>query len=100
LIGKGIDATLPDLLADLKERDRRDTERPISPLKPAKDALILDSTELSIDQVTEQILDAPYHVYPALSCPVKMVPVRITSTGELGVFVNNPAVTGLRKAAT
>jgi cytidylate kinase len=56
LIDKGIDATLPDLLADLKERDRRDTERPISPLKPAKDALILDSTELSIDQVTDQIL--------------------------------------------
>ena len=56
LIDKGIDATLPDLLADLKERDRRDTERPISPLKPAKDALILDSTELSIDQVADQIL--------------------------------------------
>ena len=29
-----------------------------------------------------------------------MVPVRITSTGELGVFVNNPAVTGLRQAVT
>jgi CMP/dCMP kinase len=56
LIGKGIDATLPDLLRDLKERDRRDTERPISPLKPAEDALILDSTELTIDQVVEQVL--------------------------------------------
>ena len=56
LIGKGIDAILPDLLRDLKERDRRDTERPISPLKPAEDALILDSTELTIDQVVEQVL--------------------------------------------
>jgi len=56
LIDKGIDANLPDLLAELKERDRRDIERLISPLKPAKDALILDSTELSIGQVTEQIL--------------------------------------------
>ena len=56
LIDKGIDANLPDLLVELKERDRRDIERLISPLKHAKDALILDSTELSIDQVTEQIL--------------------------------------------
>ena len=56
LIDKGIDATLPDLLRDLNERDRRDTERPVSPLKPAEDAVILDSTELSIEEVVEQIL--------------------------------------------
>ena len=57
LIDKGIDASLPDLLRDLKERDARDSERPISPLKPAKDAIVLDTTDLHIDQVVEQVLD-------------------------------------------
>jgi len=57
LIDKGIDASLPDLLRDLKERDARDSERPISPLKPAKDAVVLDTTDLHIDQVVAQVLD-------------------------------------------
>ena len=57
LIDKGIDASLPDLLRDLKERDARDSERPISPLKPAKDAVVLDTTDLHIDQVVEKVLD-------------------------------------------
>jgi cytidylate kinase len=57
LIDKGIDASLADLLRDLKERDARDSERPISPLKPAKDAVVLDTTDLQIDQVVEQVLD-------------------------------------------
>ena len=57
LIDKGIDASLPDLLRDLKERDARDSERAISPLKPARDAVVLDTTDLHIDQVVEQVLD-------------------------------------------
>ena len=57
LIDKGIDASLPDLLRDLKERDSKDSERPISPLKPAKDAVVLDTTDLHIDQVVAQVLD-------------------------------------------
>ena len=57
LIDKGIDASLADLLRDLKERDARDSERSISPLKPAKDAVVLDTTDLHIDQVVEQVLD-------------------------------------------
>ena len=56
LITKGIDATLPDLLQDLKERDKRDRERTVSPLKPAEDAVTLDSTDLTIDEVVNQIL--------------------------------------------
>ena len=56
LIGKGIDATLPDLLRDLEERDRRDTERLVSPLKPGKDAVIIDSTDLTIQEVVDQVL--------------------------------------------
>ena len=57
LIDKGIDAILPDLLRDLKERDRRDSERPVSPLKPAADAVILDSTDLTIDEVVNKVLN-------------------------------------------
>jgi CMP/dCMP kinase len=57
LIGKGIDAILPDLLRDLKERDLRDIERTISPLKPAEDATVIDTTNLDIDQVVIQVLD-------------------------------------------
>ena len=56
LITKGIDATLPDLLQDLKERDKRDIERTVSPLKPAEDAVTLDSTDLTIDEVVNQVL--------------------------------------------
>lgn len=57
LIGKGIDAILPALLRDLKERDRRDSERTVSPLKPAEDAIVIDTTDLTIDQVVNQVLE-------------------------------------------
>ena len=57
LIDQGIDASLADLLRDLKERDTRDSERPISPLKPAKDAIVLDTTDLHIGQVVKKVLD-------------------------------------------
>lgn len=53
---KGFDVKLSDLLADIKERDYRDRNRLIAPLVPAKDALILDSTKLSIEGVIEQVL--------------------------------------------
>ena len=56
LIDKGIDATLPLLLRDLKERDAKDSERPISPLKPAKDAVVLDTTVLQVDQVVQLVM--------------------------------------------
>lgn len=57
LIGKGIDAILPALLRDLKERDRRDSERSVSPLKPAEDAIVIDTTDMTIDQVVNQVLE-------------------------------------------
>ena len=57
LIGKGINATLPALLRDLKERDRRDSERTVSPLKPAEDAIVIDTTDLTIEQVVKQVLE-------------------------------------------
>lgn len=56
LIGKGIGAILSDLLRDLKERDDRDSLRAISPLKPAEDATILDTTSLDLAQVIERVM--------------------------------------------
>lgn len=52
---KGIDSNLADLITDISERDRRDSERKVAPLKPAADALIIDSTALGIEKVVEQI---------------------------------------------
>ncbi|MEZ5598692.1 MAG: (d)CMP kinase [Pseudomonadales bacterium] len=57
LIDKGLPANLPALLASLRDRDERDTGRVVSPLKPAPDAFIIDSTSLSIDRVLELALD-------------------------------------------
>lgn len=53
---KGFDANLPVILEEVMARDARDTERAVAPLKPAKDALVLDSTQLSIEQVRLQII--------------------------------------------
>ena len=55
LIGKGIDAILPGLLRDLKARDERDSQRSVSPLKPAEDAVVIDSTDLTLDEVISRV---------------------------------------------
>lgn len=56
LIDKGISANLSELLADLQARDLRDTTRSIAPLKPAKDAITLDSSHLTIEETVNQVL--------------------------------------------
>lgn len=56
LIAKGIGAILPDLLRELKSRDERDGQRAVSPLRPAADATILDTTRLTIDEVVTRVL--------------------------------------------
>lgn len=48
--------SLPDLLDDIRARDRRDTERAVAPLRAAPDAVQLDSTALTIDAVVEWVL--------------------------------------------
>src|SRR5258706_4616641 len=53
---KGIDANLRALSRDLEERDERDRKRTVSPLVPAADSQVLDSSALSIDAVVKQIL--------------------------------------------
>ena len=54
---KGIDVSLAALSRDIEDRDRRDSERSVAPLRPAEDARILDSSNQSIDAVTETVLD-------------------------------------------
>jgi cytidylate kinase len=54
---KGIDVTLAALSRDIEDRDRRDSERSVAPLKPARDAKVLDSTGKSIEAVTQTVLD-------------------------------------------
>ena len=55
---KGFTANVADLAAEIRERDERDQNRSTSPLVPASDALEIDSTQMSIDQVVEKILQA------------------------------------------
>ena len=57
LIEKGISANLEDLLADMRVRDARDTQRSVAPLIAAKDAHVVDSSTLTIDQTVQSILD-------------------------------------------
>ncbi len=58
LKNKGLSVNFRALLANLEERDARDKGRAVSPLLPAADALIIDSTDLTIEAVLEQVLDA------------------------------------------
>lgn len=54
---KGIQADLPAIIEDIRERDERDSNRAVAPLKPADDALIIDSTHLTVEQVCQQVLN-------------------------------------------
>lgn len=57
LQGMGLDAKINHILANIQARDKRDMEREVAPLKPAKDAYIIDSSELTIDQVFKLMVD-------------------------------------------
>ena len=56
LISKGIQAKLEDLRAELEARDARDKSRSVAPLVPAQDALMLDNSELGIDESVNLVL--------------------------------------------
>ena len=56
LISMGMSANIDELLADISERDERDRSRTESPLIPATDALIVDSSLLDLEQVTELVM--------------------------------------------
>ncbi len=53
----GREAELDRIREAIKKRDRQDSERETSPLKPAPDAVILDTTALSLDEVVSRVLD-------------------------------------------
>ncbi len=57
LIEKGIDANLVQITKEIEARDRRDQERTTAPLKAAEDALYIDSSELSIEQVISDVIN-------------------------------------------
>jgi CMP/dCMP kinase len=54
---KGFDVNLRDLSAEVAARDQRDAERAVAPLRPAPDAFVLDSTQLSIGEVVDAVLE-------------------------------------------
>lgn len=56
LINKGVGVNLRDLLQDIASRDERDANRQVSPLRPADDAVVIDTTSMTIDQVLEKVL--------------------------------------------
>ena len=56
LIEKGFSANLADLLRDLLQRDERDSNRSVAPLRAAEDARIVDSTHLTIEETVERVL--------------------------------------------
>ena len=60
LIEKGNTVKMPDLVADIKQRDERDVNRSASPLIAASDAHTIDTSQLSIEQVFEQVMNL-YH---------------------------------------
>jgi cytidylate kinase len=57
LLAKGQSVKIGDLLQDIQARDDRDMNRAVAPLRPADDAIIIDSSFMSIDEVFQQILD-------------------------------------------
>jgi cytidylate kinase len=55
---QGIDISMEEALKDVRERDIRDSSRDIAPLKKADDAIYIDTTDLTLKEVVEKILDA------------------------------------------
>ncbi len=61
IVARGEDRTFEEVLSDLEERDARDAARAASPLRPADDAVLLDTTRLAIDEAVDaatEIIDA------------------------------------------
>jgi cytidylate kinase len=57
LKNKGFDVNLPLLLEQMLQRDKKDSERSVAPLIPAEDSILIDSSGLSILEVTKSVLD-------------------------------------------
>lgn len=58
LVAKGVAADMEAIKKDIEERDYRDMHRDVAPLKQAEDAVLIDSSDMDIDQVTAAIIEA------------------------------------------
>ncbi len=63
---KGINVNLSELVEELRERDKRDQERAVAPLRPADDAIIIDTDTLSIEEVVASVMREVRKVFPAI----------------------------------
>lgn len=63
---KGINVNLDTILTELKQRDERDAQRAVSPMKPAQDAVIVDTTALTVDETFNKALDIVCQKIPEL----------------------------------
>ena len=64
---KGIDVSLAALSEDMADRDRRDSERSVAPLRACPDARTLDSTGLGVDEVVERVLAWAGAAFPGVA---------------------------------
>ncbi len=61
---KGLDVSLAQLVTEIRERDERDSNRSVAPLKAPDGALLLDTTSMSIEEVLGRVLEAIRRVFP------------------------------------
>jgi len=64
LIQKGLDVSLSQLAREIRERDERDGSRSAAPLKPPPEALVVDTTAMTISEVLVQVLEAVKRAFP------------------------------------
>lgn len=67
LLEKGFTANLPNLVAEIRERDERDRNRAVAPLKAPAAALEIESTALSIEEVLDRVLERVRSAFPDLA---------------------------------
>jgi CMP/dCMP kinase len=67
LKGKGLSVNLAGLIEEIRERDERDSQRAVAPLRASASALSLDSTNLTIDEVYTQVMQKAYETFGDLS---------------------------------
>lgn len=68
---RNIDVNLSGLVEELRERDKRDQERVVAPLKPAADAISIDTDQLTIEQVVARIMIEVRKVFPSLKVEIE-----------------------------
>lgn len=57
LVSKGVDSDLDEVRREMKERDRRDTDRATAPLRRADDAVLLDTSDLGVEEVVDRLVE-------------------------------------------